>query len=123
MLTGNYTYTTFSGDQPAGFLTQFNTPKNRYNLGLANSEVTKNLGFNVNVSYQDSFLWESQFGVGNIPSYAVVNAQVNYTLPSLKTIVKLGGTNIGGSDYRTNLGSSFVGQVYYVSLIFDELLN
>ena len=123
VLTGNYTYTTFSGEQPAGFLTQFNTPKNRYNLGLGNSEVTKNLGFNVNFSYQDSFLWESQFGIGTIDSYALVNAQVNYTLPSLKTIIKIGGTNIGGSDYRTNFGSSFIGQTYYVSLIFDELLR
>ncbi len=123
VLTGNYTYTTLSGDQPAGFLTQFNTPKNRYNLGLANSKVTNNFGFNVNFSYQDAFLWESAFGVGNISSYAVVNAQVNYALPSLKTIVKIGGSNIGGSDYRTNFGSSFIGQVYYVSLVFDELFK
>lgn len=123
VLTGNYTYTTFSGEQPVGFLTQFNTPKNRYNLGLGNSEVIKYLGFNINFSYQDDFLWESQFGVGTIPSYALVNAQVNYTLPSLKTILKIGATNIGGNDYRTNLGSSFIGQTYYMSLVFDELLK
>ena len=123
VLTGNYTHTTFSGKQPEGFLTQFNTPKNRYNFGIENSKVTKYLGFNINFSYQDAFLWESQFGTGTMASYGLVNAQVNYTIPSLKTVVKLGGTNIGGSDYRTNFGSSFIGQTYYVSLVFDDLLK
>jgi hypothetical protein len=41
----------------------------------------------------------------------------------MKTVVKIGGTNIGGGDYRTNLGSPFVGQTYYISLTFDEFLK
>ena len=123
VITANYTYTTFSGEQPAGFLTQFNTPKNRYNLGFANRSLTKNLGFNINFSYQDAFTWESQYGTGPIDSYGIIDAQVNYKLPSLKTIVKIGATNLGGSDYRTSYGSSFIGQTYYVSLLFNELLK
>ena len=43
--------------------------------------------------------------------------------PSIKTIIKIGGTNIAGKDYRTNLGGPFVGQQYYISLTFDEFLN
>jgi iron complex outermembrane receptor protein len=31
-------------------------------------------------------------------------------------MLKLGATNLGGGDYRTNLGAPFVGQMYYVSL-------
>ena len=123
VLIGNYTYTTFSGEQPEGFLTMFNTPKNRYNLGFSNRTLTKNLGFNINFSYQDAFLWESDYGTATMPSYSLIDAQVNYKLSAFKTIVKIGGTNIGGGDYRTNFGSSFIGQTYYVSLVFDDLLK
>lgn len=123
VVSGNYTYTTVSGKQPDGFITGFNTPRNRINLGFSNRKLTEKLGFNMNLSYQDDFLWESDYGVANMPSYTVLNAQVNYKLPSLKTIVKIGGTNIGGQDFRTSFGSSYIGQTYYVSLIFDDLLK
>lgn len=123
VLTGNYTYTTFSGEQPEGFLTMFNTPKNRYNLGFSNNKLTENLGFNVNFSYQDAFIWESDYGTATMPSYSLIDTQVNYKLSAFKTIVKIGATNIGGSDYRTNFGSTFIGQTYYVSLVFDDLLR
>jgi len=123
VLSGNYTYTTFSGKQPEGFLTYFNTPRNRINLGFANRKLTEKLGFNINFSYQDAFLWESEYGVATMPSYSLVDAQVNYNFPSLKTLVKIGGTNIGGQDYRTSFGSSFVGQTYYISLVFGDILK
>jgi len=41
----------------------------------------------------------------------------------MKSIFKIGGTNLGGNDYRTNLGSPFIGQMYYVSITFDEFLK
>ena len=123
VINGNYTHTTFSGEQSEGFLTQFNTPENRYNLGLGNTNVVKNLGFNINFSYQDEFIWESLYGTGTMSSYSLIDAQVNYRLTSLKTMVKIGATNLGGSDYRTSFGSSYIGQTYFVSLVFDELLN
>jgi outer membrane receptor for ferrienterochelin and colicin len=123
VITGNYTHTTFSGEQPEGFLVQFNTPENRYNLGFGNSRLFEKLGFSINYSYQDGFTWESLYGIGPIASYSLIDAQVNYTIPSIMAIIKIGGTNIGGSDYRTSYGSSFIGQTYFVSIIFDELLK
>ena len=85
--------------------------------------MVKNLGFNFNFSYQDEFIWESLYGTGTMSSYSLIDAQVNYRLTSLKTMVKIGATNLGGSDYRTSFGSSYIGQTYFVSLVFDELLN
>ena len=58
-----------------------------------------------------------------MPEFGVFDAQVNYKISALKTIVKLGGTNLLGGDYRTNLGAPFVGKQYYISLTFDEFLN
>jgi hypothetical protein len=53
----------------------------------------------------------------------VFDAQVSYKIPSLKTIAKIGGTNLLGGDYRTNFGAPFVGQQIYISLTFDEFLR
>lgn len=123
VLSGNYNYTDYSGQQDEDFITGFNTPKNRFSVGIGSSEVTKNIGFNINYRYQESFLWQSGFGEDIMPAYGVLDAQVNYKISSMKTIVKLGGTNLGGKDYRTNFGSPYVGQIYYLSLVFDEFMN
>ena len=124
-LTGNYNYATFDlgSNADRDFRAGFNTPENKFNIGLANREVVKNFGFSVNFRWQDKFLWESTFGIWTVPEFGVFDAQVNYKITSLKTIVKLGGTNLFGGDYRTNLGAPFVGQQYYISLTFDEFLN
>ncbi len=123
LLSGNYNYTDFSGQQDADFIAGFNTPKNRFSIGIGSGEVTKNIGFNINYRYQESFPWQSGFGEDIMPAYGVLDAQVNYTISFMKTILKLGGTNLGGKDYRTNFGSPYVGQIYYLSLVFDEFMN
>jgi iron complex outermembrane receptor protein len=122
---GSYTYSTFDYDPSpdSNFRAGFNTPENKFSLGISNRKLANNLGFNLNFRWQEDFLWESDFGAWNVPSYGTLDAQVSYKVPSIKTIVKLGGTNIAGKDYRTNLGGPFVGQQYYISLTFDEFLN
>jgi outer membrane receptor protein involved in Fe transport len=122
-LSGNYNYTTFSGQQAPGFLTSFNTPQNHFSLGLSNNNLVRNFGFNITYRYQEAFVWESLIGKATMPAYGVFNAQVNYKFTALKTRIKIGGTNIGGHDYRTSFGSPFIGQVYYISFIFDDLLK
>jgi len=122
---GSYTYSTFDYDPSpeSNFRAGFNTPENKFSIGISNRKLANNLGFNVNFRWQEDFLWESDFGAWNVPAYGTLDAQVSYKVPSIKTIVKLGGTNIAGKDYRTNLGGPFVGQQYYISLTFDEFLN
>lgn len=106
-----------------GFRASYNTPLWRYNLKLANRKVTDNFGFSVNYRWQDAFLWESSFGVGVVPAYSTLDAQVSYKLTSLKSVVKLGGSNVLNERYTTSFGNPRMGAVYYVSLTFDELLN
>ncbi|MBS1682894.1 MAG: TonB-dependent receptor [Bacteroidetes bacterium] len=123
VVTGSYNYAAFSGTQSPDFLSGFNTPQNKYNIGFGNRKLAKNFGFNVNFRYQDSFLWQSAYGIWNVPAYGVLDAQINYKVPSIKSVFKLGGTNLGGNDYRTNFGSPFIGQMYYLSITFDEFLK
>lgn len=124
-ITGNYNYATFDAKQADGstFRAGFNTPESKFNIGIGNRKLTKNLAFNVNFRWQDEFLWQSDFGDWIVPEFGVFDAQISYKIPSIKTIAKLGGSNLFGNDYRTNLGGPFVGQQYYISLTFDEFFK
>jgi outer membrane receptor protein involved in Fe transport len=124
-VSGNYNYATFDlgSNADRDFRAGFNTPEHKFNIGLGNREVFNNFGFNVNFRWQEQFIWESTFGIWTVPEFGVFDAQVNYKISSLRTIIKLGGTNLLGGDYRTNLGAPFVGKQYYISLTFDEFLN
>ncbi len=124
-LMGSYTYATFddNSEENSNFRAGFNTPENKFSIGIGNRKVTPKLGFNVSFRWQQEFLWQSAFGEWNVPAFGLLDAQVSYKVSSIKTVVKLGGTNIGGKDYRTNFGGPFVGQQYYLSLTFDEFLN
>lgn len=122
-VNGNWSWAYFEADESPDFRAGFNTPRNKVSVGLGNRKVVKNLGFNVNYRWQHEYLWQSSYGEWLVPEFGVIDAQINYKVPSLKSTIKVGGTNIGGGDYRTNLGAPFVGQQYYVSITFDEFFN
>ncbi|QSE99416.1 TonB-dependent receptor [Fulvivirga lutea] len=107
----------------AGFRAQFNTPEYRYNIKFANRKVTDKLGFSVNYRWQDAFLWESSYGVGVVPAFGTVDAQVSYKLSNLKSILKIGGSNITNERYTTSFGNPQLGAIYYVSITFDQFFN
>jgi outer membrane cobalamin receptor len=124
-ITGNYNYATFddNSENNPDFRAGFNTPENKFNIGISNRKVTRNFGFSVNYRWQDEFLWQSDFGSSMIPEFGVMDAQVSYKITSMKTMLKVGGTNLFGGDYRTNFGGPFVGQTYYISLTFDQFMK
>ncbi|MEA5426781.1 TonB-dependent receptor [Arcicella lustrica] len=104
----------------------FNTPRWKTNLTISNSKITDRLGFSVAWHWQESFDWYGTFNEnrpGNIPAYSLIDAQVNYHVPSLKTTVKLGANNITNQYIVQAYGSPAVGGLYYVSLTFDELFR
>lgn len=117
---------------PTGFVTFFNTPKYRYNITFGNRNVAgTGIGFNVVYRAQDSFLWESSFAnteaTGRqqtiIPAYSTLDAQVSKKLSGIKSILKVGGTNLTGKLYTQSWGNPSVGSMYYISLTFDQLMN
>ncbi|HTF18855.1 MAG TPA: TonB-dependent receptor [Chryseolinea sp.] len=123
VLNGSWNYADFDANEGPEFRANFNTPKNKFSVGIGNRKLAKNFGFNVNYRWQTGFEWQSSYGIWQVPEYGVVDAQISYKVSPIKTIVKIGGNNIGGGDYRTNLGAPFVGQQYFISLTFDEFLN
>jgi len=102
-------------DVPEGFVTFFNAPKYRVNLGLRNENLFKGIGFNIIGKWQDENFYEGTFVAGTLPAFLWVDAQVSYKLPKTKSTFKIGGTNIGNNYKRQGYGSPYVGGLYYVS--------
>ena len=108
-------------DIPTGFQASFNTPKLRTNLTLANSGFgpKKLFGASIAWKWQDTFLYESDFIFGEVPAYHNVDMQVNYRFPEIKSMLKVGATNMLNQYYRTGLGNSSIGGLYYISFGYN----
>ena len=113
----NYNYAEFNFDQAKdpSFKAGFNTPKHRVKASFGNEKLFKNFGFNVSGRWNSEYLWQSTMVDGMIKSATVIDAQVNYLLPKLKSTLKIGAANIGGKEYTQVLGAGAIGQQYFAS--------
>ncbi|WNM19796.1 TonB-dependent receptor [Flavobacterium capsici] len=120
-ISANYNYAQFDFDQAKdpSFEAGFNTPKHRVKGSISNDKLFKNFGFNVSARWSDEYLWESSFADGMIDAATVVDAQISYGIPTLKSVLKVGATNLGGKEYRQLLGPGLIGQQYFVSLTIN----
>jgi hypothetical protein len=126
ILPGNFTvsssiYGDKLGGLQEGFISYFNTPKMRANVGLSNSgfALKNRLGFSANYRYQDGFTYEGTFGVGEVSAFNTLDAVLTYKLPAIKSLIKAGGTNIMNTYYNTAHGSPTIGGLYYVSFAYN----
>ncbi len=117
----NYNYACYEFDQASdpGFEPAFNTPKHRVKGSFGNPKLFKNFGFNTNIRWNTAYLWQSSFADGMIPENTVFDAQINYAIPSLKSVIKIGGTNLFGSDYLQVFGSGAIGKTWFASLTIN----
>ena len=117
----NYNYAQFDYDQAkdTDFEASFNTPKQRIKVSLGNEKLFKNFGFNISGRWNSAYKWESTFADGIIAEAKVLDAQINYTIPSLKSTFKIGAANIGGKEYRQVVGAGLIGQQYFASLTIN----
>lgn len=104
----------------------FNTPEYKAGITFGNAALTDRLGFNVAYRWQDAFEWRgtlTQLRPGMVEAYSLVDAQVSYRLPTLRSVVKLGANNLFNNQVVQAYGSPTVGGIYYVSLTFDEMFR
>ena len=113
----NYTYAKFDFDQSTDpdFEAGFNTPEHKVKLQFGKTDLFENFGFNINVRWQDEYLWESSFHDTVIDARTVLDAQVNYSIPNWKSVIKLGGANLTGQEYFSAPGVGAIGSQYYIS--------
>lgn len=101
--TFNYGYNRLTTGEGDPIIPAFNTPVNKFNAGLSARDrlipftTHKRLGYGLNWKYVEGYLFEGspQF-TGPIPSYDMVDAQVNVKFPAHHLTVKLGASNLFG---------------------------
>jgi iron complex outermembrane recepter protein len=138
---GNYSWNVLNrngSDDP--LIPAFNTPQHKYNLSFSGRDI-KNFGFSINYKWIQGFRFEGspQF-TGEIPSYDMVDAQINYKVPKFYCTFKLGASNLFGFvPYFSNnhlsfgervgkmfdnrqlqvFGGPYVGRLVYFSVLLD----
>jgi outer membrane cobalamin receptor len=113
----NYNYAEFDFDksQDESFEAGFNTPKHRVKASFGNEKLFKNFGFNVSGRWNTQYTWESTMVDGVIPEATVIDAQITYNVPSMKSAFKIGAANLGGKEYFQVLGAGLIGQQIFAS--------
>jgi len=127
-LSGNYTWSKLNTSINDEIIPAFNTPENKFNLSFSGRNVpirigglsTDNFGFNINYKWIESFLFEGspQF-TGIIPTYDLLDAQVNYEFEKINTTLKVGASNILENLHFETIGGPLVGRLAYVKLTFE----
>lgn len=108
---------------PTNFHTSFNTPLLRSVATLRNTGFgpQKRFGANLSWRWQDGYYFESDFVNGQLPAYHTVDAAIYYKLPAVKSMIKLGATNLLNQYYRTGMGNPSIGGLYYLSFAYHVL--
>lgn len=144
-LGGNYSWNQLNkkgSDDP--IIPAFNTPEHKFNISFSGEKLKlpylkgEHFGFGLNYKWIEGFIFEGspQF-TGTVPTYDMLDIQINYQVPSLKTTFKLGASNVLGlmplfdadneNTQRTvfnNLnyqvyGGPYVGRLIYFSVQTD----
>lgn len=119
----NYTYAKLDFDRQANsdFQTNFNTPEHKVKATFGNTDIFKNVGFNVAWRWSDNYVWEATFLTADVPAFHVIDAQVNFRIPKFKSSIKVGASNLLADEYFTAAGTGLIGSQYYVSWTINNL--
>jgi iron complex outermembrane recepter protein len=122
--SGNYSWNKLNTKVDDPIIPAFNTPEHKFNLGVSGRDVEigslKNFGFNVNYKWIQGFDYEGspQF-TGNIPTYDLLDAQINYKFKKINTTLKFGASNALNNRVYQVYGGPRVGRMAYVSLLYE----
>ena len=106
---------------PVGYITFYNTPKYRANVGFGNNGIgkSKRLGFNMVYRWQAEVDYQSDLANGTVPAYHILDAQIGYKFPKVNSIIRLGANNLFNQYYITGLANPSIGGLYYVSFGYN----
>lgn len=121
IIRANYNYMDFATEKNVDKKDiGFNSPKHMFNIGVGNTNVkNSNAGFDVSYRWQNAFHWTSSFGSGTVDGYGTLDASASYNIKKWNTILRIGGSNLIGPSYRTNIGGPFVGKTIFVGFTYD----
>jgi outer membrane receptor protein involved in Fe transport len=120
-VSGNYAYSTISSKDESQ-QTDFNTPKHKFNLTVANYSIAKVYGFNLTYRWQDAYLYQSSFITGQTPAFGTLDAQISMKLPKLNhSLIKIGASNLLNYYHVDAVGDARIGGLYYISFGYNVL--
>lgn len=111
-LYSNYTWSHINEADVPGLILGFNTPAHKVNVGFDGTR--KQFTYSLNYRYQTGFNFFMPFDEGFIDRYGTLDAQIGYQLPALKSLLRLGATNITDANAVSAYGSAAMGRVVYV---------
>ena len=129
VFNGNYSWNKLNKAFPDDpIIPAFNTPEHKFNIGLSGRNMSiklgdkklRYLGFNINYKWVQGFLFEGspQF-TGFIPSYQLIDAQVNLKVKKLNTTFKLGASNLLNNLHFETYGGPRIGRLAYFTILYE----
>jgi outer membrane receptor protein involved in Fe transport len=127
-VNGNYSWNILNTATDDPIIPAFNTPEHKYNVGISGRDVPFNLlgdavsdiGFSIAYKWVDGYIFEGspQF-TGVIDAYGLLDAQVNFAVPSINTTIKIGASNILNNEVFQVYGGPQIGRLAYISATYD----
>lgn len=124
-VAGNYSWNRLNKElEDDPIIPAFNTPEHKFNLSISGRNIQagnfKNFGFKVNYKWIEGFLFEGspQF-TGLIPSYDLLDVQLNYLFPRLNLTMKVGASNLLDNQQFQTYGGPRIGRLAYVSFLYE----
>ena len=126
-VTGNYSWNVLNTQVDDPIIPAFNTPEHKYNIGIAARDLPlqlfgdrQSVGFNTNYKWVDGFIFEGspQF-TGAIPSYGLLDAQINMIVPKINTTIKIGASNLLDNQIFQTYGGPRIGRMAYASFTYE----
>jgi outer membrane receptor protein involved in Fe transport len=129
-ISGNYSWNVLNKkgtDDP--IIPAFNTPENKFNIGFSGRGLPmdlgllrlNNVGFNITYKWIEGFLFEGspQF-TGSIPTYDLLDAQINWKADKLGLTLKLGASNALNKKQFQTYGGPRIGRLAYISILYES---
>lgn len=127
-VSGNYTWSKLITDVDDDIIPAFNTPEHKFNFSLSGRDVpirigtfkAPNFGFNINYKWVEGFIFEGspQF-TGFVPSFGLLDVQVNYKFAKQNIKLKIGASNILDNRHYETVGGPLVGRIAYIRLNYQ----
>ncbi|MFN8343764.1 MAG: TonB-dependent receptor plug domain-containing protein [Spirosomataceae bacterium] len=114
----NYTWSHINESDTQGLILGFNTPEHKFNIGL-NGEPVSNLTYAFNYRYTTGYTYFMPIDEGYISAFGVLDGQVSYRLPKLKSRLRLGGTNLLNANAVQVYGAASIGRVVYLGWVLE----
>ncbi|MDX1479054.1 MAG: TonB-dependent receptor, partial [Saprospiraceae bacterium] len=113
---GHYTYTTYSanGEDP-DFDAGFNMPGHIALIGIRNGELGR-FGFGMHYRWQSGFDWEGSFTYGPVEAIGTLDGHVMHRLGASGVALKVGATNLLGTNFRNIAGGPQIGRTVFVGM-------